>query len=171
MIPQTHITAWRPNVHAGLDSDTAVCQGRSHNGKHRDPPPQRSLVDSSTFSVFWAGRSCPLRRTILFRLAERVGGQPVCPIHRFSPDPVLRPLDTAVPAPTIDLTRTPYVADFPGEDGGKTAHYMLRWVATSGEKGPPALDGTPRAKPGVAQQRGSTASQGWSETGSATIGA
>ena len=44
-------------------------------------------------------------------------------------------------------TRTPYVADFPGEDGGKTAHYMLRWVATTGEKGP------------------------WSETASATIGA
>lgn len=22
------------------------------------------------------------------------------------------------------------------EDGGKTAHYMLRWVATTGEKGP-----------------------------------
>ncbi len=44
-------------------------------------------------------------------------------------------------------TRTPYVADYPGEDGGKTAHYMLRWVATTGEKGP------------------------WSETASATIGA
>ncbi len=34
-----------------------------------------------------------------------------------------------------------------GEDGGKTAHYMLRWVATTGEKGP------------------------WRETASATIGA
>jgi hypothetical protein len=44
-------------------------------------------------------------------------------------------------------TRTPYVADYPGEDAGKTAHYMLRWVSTSGEKGP------------------------WSETASATIGA
>ena len=43
-------------------------------------------------------------------------------------------------------TRTPDVADYPGEDGGKTAHYMLRWVATTGEKGP------------------------WSETSSATIG-
>ena len=32
-------------------------------------------------------------------------------------------------------------------DGGQTAHYMLRWVSTSGEKGP------------------------WSETASATIGA
>ena len=44
-------------------------------------------------------------------------------------------------------TRTPYVVDYPGEDAGKTAHYMLRWFATTGEKGP------------------------WSETASATIGA
>ncbi len=44
-------------------------------------------------------------------------------------------------------TRTPHTAEFPGTDGGKTAHYMLRWVATTGEKGP------------------------WSETASATIGA
>ena len=43
-------------------------------------------------------------------------------------------------------TRTPYVADYPGECGGKTAHYMLRWVATTGERGP------------------------WSETASATTG-
>ena len=44
-------------------------------------------------------------------------------------------------------TRTPYTADFTGEDAGQTAHYMLRWVTTTGEKGP------------------------WSETASATIGA
>jgi len=44
-------------------------------------------------------------------------------------------------------TRTPYLVDYPGENGGKTAHYMLRCVATTGEKGP------------------------WSETASATIGA
>ncbi len=44
-------------------------------------------------------------------------------------------------------TRTPHVADFPGEDGRQTAHYMLRWVSTTGEKG------------------------SWSETASATIGA
>ncbi|MCK4341221.1 MAG: hypothetical protein KAY37_05795 [Phycisphaerae bacterium] len=30
--------------------------------------------------------------------------------------------------------RTPYVVDYPGEDGGKTAHYVLRWVATTSEK-------------------------------------
>ncbi len=44
-------------------------------------------------------------------------------------------------------TRTPYLASFDGGDAGKTAHYMLRWVSTTGEKGP------------------------WSETASATIGA
>jgi len=46
-------------------------------------------------------------------------------------------------------TRTRYVADYPVEDGGKgkATHYMLRWAATTGEKGP------------------------WSKTASATIGA
>lgn len=44
-------------------------------------------------------------------------------------------------------TRTPYTLDFDGPDGGKNAHYMLRWVNTKGQKGP------------------------WSETATATIGA
>lgn len=44
-------------------------------------------------------------------------------------------------------TRTPYVAHFNGADGGKNAHYMLRWVGTEGDRGP------------------------WSETATATIGA
>ena len=44
-------------------------------------------------------------------------------------------------------TRTPYTTDFEGADAAKTAHYMLRWVSTTGEKGP------------------------WSETPSATISA
>ncbi|MCK4660107.1 MAG: hypothetical protein KAV82_11350 [Phycisphaerae bacterium] len=68
-------------------------------------------------------------------------------------------------------TRTPYVVDYLGEDGGKTAHYILRWVATTGEKGPPAIDGPLRTKSAVAQRRGLAACQGWSETASATIGA
>ncbi len=38
-------------------------------------------------------------------------------------------------------------AEFTGPDGGKTAHYMLRWLSTRGETSP------------------------WSETASATIGA
>ena len=44
-------------------------------------------------------------------------------------------------------TRTPYLAQYSGADGGKRAHYMLRWVNGTGEKGP------------------------WSETVSVTIGA
>lgn len=42
-------------------------------------------------------------------------------------------------------TASPYIIVYDGKDGGKTAHYMLRWVKSSGEKGP------------------------WSETVSATI--
>jgi len=33
-------------------------------------------------------------------------------------------------------TASPYTAQFDGSDGGKTAHYMLRWVKSSGDKGP-----------------------------------
>lgn len=33
-------------------------------------------------------------------------------------------------------TRTPYEVTFDGEDAGKIAHYMLRWVNTRGETGP-----------------------------------
>jgi len=33
-------------------------------------------------------------------------------------------------------TASPYIAQFDGSDGGKTAHYMLRWVKSSGDKGP-----------------------------------
>ena len=43
-------------------------------------------------------------------------------------------------------TRPPAVAEFTGPDGGKTAHYMVRWLSTRSEAGP------------------------WSETASATIG-
>ncbi len=33
-------------------------------------------------------------------------------------------------------TASPYIVEYDGADGGKTAHYMLRWVKTGGEKGP-----------------------------------
>lgn len=63
------------------------------------------------------------------------------------------PVGTATPTDPDDFefvaidTRTPYVLDFDGADGGKNAHYILRWVNPTGEKGP------------------------WSETATATIGA
>ncbi len=33
-------------------------------------------------------------------------------------------------------TASPYIVEYDGANGGKTAHYMLRWVKTGGEKGP-----------------------------------
>ena len=33
-------------------------------------------------------------------------------------------------------TNAPYLAEYPGADAGKPAHYWLRWVNTRGEKGP-----------------------------------
>ena len=61
--------------------------------------------------------------------------------------------------------------EFTGSDGGKTRHYMVRWLSTRGEAGPLPLEGLPRTKSAVAQRRGLTACQGWSETVSATVGA
>ncbi|MBK9118141.1 MAG: winged helix-turn-helix transcriptional regulator [Phycisphaerales bacterium] len=36
----------------------------------------RPLVDDSTFTVSWGGRTCPLRHTVLFRLAARLARHP-----------------------------------------------------------------------------------------------
>ena len=36
---------------------------------------------------------------------------------------------------TLD-TASPYTVEYDGADGGKTAHYMLRWVKKNGDKGP-----------------------------------
>lgn len=33
-------------------------------------------------------------------------------------------------------TATPYMVEYTGDEVGKTAHYLLRWVKTNGEKGP-----------------------------------
>ena len=60
--------------------------------------------------------------------------------------------------------------EFACSDGGRTGHCMVRWLSIRGEAGPPALDGLPRTKSAVAQRRGLTACQGWSETASATVG-
>jgi len=84
--------------------------------------------------------------------------------------PLRPPTDSADLAFVALDTRTPYTLDFDGADGGKNADYLLRWVNPKGEKGPPALDGPPRAKPAVAQRRVWAACQGWSETATATIG-
>lgn len=50
--------------------------------------------------------------------------------------------DPAPVDPNVDLrflgldTRTPYLAEYTGADGGQPAHYMARWVNAKGEKGP-----------------------------------
>ena len=67
-------------------------------------------------------------------------------------------------------TRTPYMTEFDGAEGGKTAQYMLRWINSKAETGPPALDGPQRTKFATAK-RALAACQGWSQTVSATIGA
>jgi len=33
-------------------------------------------------------------------------------------------------------TASPYIVEYDGADGGKMAHYMLRWINSGGEKGP-----------------------------------
>jgi hypothetical protein len=51
-------------------------------------------------------------------------------------------VDTSPPVDPSELrflamqTTSPYVAEFRGEDVGKKAYYMLRWVAARGPKGP-----------------------------------
>jgi len=81
------------------------------------------------------------------------------PTRKAKPDGVMgaevwvkvAPAGDPPPADSAELTflavdtQTPYTTDFDGADAGKTAHYMLRWVSTTGEKGP------------------------WSETASATV--
>lgn len=59
-----------------LDGSATAGRGRSTGVRLQDTPPQRPLVDTSTFSVRWAGRTCCLRRTVLFRLAARLARQP-----------------------------------------------------------------------------------------------
>jgi hypothetical protein len=83
------------------------------------------------------------------RMAAVIGAEPCGRVAWASRPRTCDPPPTGPSEPSflsVD-TRTAYVADYPGEDGGKTAHYMLRWVSTSGEKGP------------------------WSETASATVAA
>jgi hypothetical protein len=71
------------------------------------------------------------------------------PVYDTTPTPVVAP--TTRPVGMVDTSqrlrhselsflaldsRTPYLAEYDGEDAGKTAHYMLRWVSARGEVGP-----------------------------------
>ncbi len=89
-------------------------------------------------TIHFADESTPTRR------AKPAGAMGVEIWVKIDPTPPVDPGELTFLA--VD-TRTPYARDFDGVDGGKQAHYMLRWVNTRGETGP------------------------WSETATATIGA
>lgn len=68
----------RAAMETELDGHKPVVQGRL-----RDPgvpggltPNGRPLVDHSTFSVIWGGKTCYLGYTVLFRLADRLSRRP-----------------------------------------------------------------------------------------------
>lgn len=66
-------------IHAILEaaqSHRLATSGWRSDTEVRHPPRKRPLVDDTTFSVYWAGRTCCLRRTILFRLARRLARYP-----------------------------------------------------------------------------------------------
>lgn len=96
------------------------------------------------------------------RLRHRIGfADEQTPTRRAKPKGILgaevwvKLTDAGDPPPAgpVELTflmlstRTPAVAEYRGEDAGKTAHYMVRWLNRRGDPGP------------------------WSETASATVGA
>lgn len=66
----------RTLLQSELDNPTSVRPSPSRDASRRVAPRQRPLVDNSTLSVFWAGKICPLRNTILFRLAARLSRHP-----------------------------------------------------------------------------------------------
>jgi len=66
----------RAIAQAEIDGRANVGRRSTWDTNHRPVPRERPLVESSTFTVHWAGKTCPLRRTILFRLAERFSRQP-----------------------------------------------------------------------------------------------
>ncbi len=127
------------------DSERAAMgiTGPDREGTPEGPPKTRPVVSVDT--------SQRLQHTIDF-------ADEATPTRKAKPDGVMGAeiwVKVGDPPPTDPneltflsvATRTPYVAPYSGADGGQTAHYMLRWVSTTGEKGP------------------------WSETASATIGA
>lgn len=66
----------RTILQSELDNPATVRPSRSREATLRDGLHRRPLVDNSTLSVFWQGKTCLLRNTILFRLAARLTRQP-----------------------------------------------------------------------------------------------
>lgn len=118
------------------------------------PAPPAPIGTPTTNPVVTIDTSRRLQHTIHFTDSDTPG-------KKAKPDGVLGaevwiavlPVGSPTPTDPADFefmavdTRSPYVLDFNGPDGGKNAHYILRWVNPTGEKGP------------------------WSETVTATIGA
>jgi len=66
----------RTVVQSEPDRPGSTRPGRAHEMPPRNSSRPRPLVDQSTLSVVWSGRTCSLRNTILFRLAGRLARQP-----------------------------------------------------------------------------------------------
>jgi DNA-binding response OmpR family regulator len=66
----------RSTIRAELDSEVAVRRHRSGDGLICSGMDERPIVDHSTLSVSWAGKSCHLGYTVLFRLADRISRRP-----------------------------------------------------------------------------------------------
>lgn len=66
----------RTLVQSEPDRPASTLPARTPERSLRDGRRPGPLVDNSTLSVFWAGKTCSLRNTILFRLAGRLARQP-----------------------------------------------------------------------------------------------
>ena len=66
----------RTVIQADFDHPALPRQGRARQMPSGHSPSPRPLVDDSTLSVIWDGKTCCLRNTVLFRLAGRLARQP-----------------------------------------------------------------------------------------------
>jgi len=89
-----------------------------------------TIIDARTrlqHSIAFADEGTPTKRS-------KPSGVMGCEIWiKIGGDPPVDPREVKFLA--LD-TATPYVVTFTGADAGKSAHYMLRWVNSRGEKGP-----------------------------------
>jgi len=96
-------------------------------------------IENATVPIATVDTSVRLRHTIEFKDASADGGKRKprgtigCEIWLKLEGPP--PTDeTECTFLSLD-TQTPYVAEYPGADGGKMAHYLLRWAMRDGSKG------------------------------------
>jgi len=66
----------RAILQSDSDHSSSAHPNRSSHTPVRNTRHHRPFVENSTFSVFWQGKTCPLRNTINFRLAARLARQP-----------------------------------------------------------------------------------------------